>query len=72
MAGNIVAVPQKTVMCYELGEGFRPMDICPQRGGMTEVAGVDFTDQRALKLRVVAYWDREYDDPLYLWSPTSR
>ena len=56
----------KNSKCYEQGEDFRLMDICPQRGGMTEVAEVGFTDQRVLKLRVVAYWGREYDEPLYL------
>lgn len=56
----------KTSKCYEQNEDFRLMDICPQQGGMTEIAGVEFTDQRVLKLRAVAYWGKEYDEPLYL------
>ena len=56
----------KTSKCYEQGEDFRLMDICPQRGGIAEVGEVEFTDQRTLTLRAVAYWGNEYDDPLYL------
>lgn len=56
----------KTSKCYEQGESFRLIDICPERGGMTEIGGVEFTDQRILTLRAVAYWGKEYDDPLYL------
>ncbi len=56
----------KTSKCYEQGEDFRLMDICPARGGITEIDDVEFTDKRLLSLRAVAYWGKEYDDPLYL------
>lgn len=58
----------KTSKCYEQGEDFRLMDICPARGGMTEIEGVEFTEKRVLAVRAVAYWGKEYDGPLYLLS----
>lgn len=64
----------KNSKCYENGEDFNLQDICPERGGLTEVGEVEFTDQRTLKVRAVAYWGRQYEDPLYLVSnfPTGR
>ena len=47
-------------------QDFRLMDICPARGRMTEIEDVEFTEKRVLSLRAVAYWGKEYDDPLYL------
>jgi hypothetical protein len=58
----------KNSTCYEKGERFNIQDICPARGGMTEVADVEFTDQKILKLRAIAYWGSEYEKPLYLVS----
>ncbi len=58
----------KNSKCYEDGEEFNIQDICPARGGLTEVSEVEFTDQRVLTLRAVAYWGSQYEDPLYLVS----
>ncbi len=58
----------KTSKCYEDGEAFNLQDICPARGGITEIEDVEFTDQRVLMLRAVAYWGREYENPIYLVS----
>jgi len=56
----------KSAKLYEEGEEFVFKDICPEKGGMTEIAEVEFTDQRAIQLKAVAYWGRKYDEPIYL------
>lgn len=61
----------KTSKLYEGEEAFTFQDICPEKGGMTEIADVEFTDKRCLSLRAVVYWGREYIDPLYLVSNAS-
>jgi len=53
---------------YEEGEAFHIQDICPDKGEMTEVGDVEFTDQRVLTVRAVAYWGSQYEDPIYLVS----
>jgi len=61
----------KTGVLYEEGDKFVFQDICPQRGGMTEIADVEFTEQRGIKLRAVAYWGRKYQEPIYLVTNVS-
>jgi hypothetical protein len=53
---------------YEEGEEFAIQNICPERGGLTEVGEVEFTEKRVLTVRAVAYWGSQYEDPLYLVS----
>ena len=64
----------KTSKCYEEGEAFNLQDICPEKGGLTEIPDVEFTDKKVLTVRAVAYWGRQYDDPIYLVSnfPTGK
>ncbi len=56
----------KTAVLYEDGEKFIFQDICPAQGGMTEIAGVEFTDARSIEVRAVACWGKGYQDPIYL------
>lgn len=56
----------KNSTLYGEDEEFTFRDICPERGGITEIAGVDFTQKRQMNLSVVAYWEKDYKDPIYL------
>lgn len=56
----------KTTVFYEDGERFSFQDICPERGGCSEIADVEFTDQRRIKVNAVVHWGKKYQDPLYL------
>jgi len=56
----------KNSVFYEDGERFSFQDICPERGECTEIAGLEFTDSRNIKVNAVVYWGRHYQDPLYL------
>lgn len=56
----------KTTVFYEEGDRFSFQDICPERGGLSEIAEVEFTDQRQIKVNAVVYWSKKYQDPLYL------
>lgn len=56
----------KTSIFYEDGERFSFQDICPERGDYTEIAGLDFTDNRSITVNAVVYWGKQYKAPLYL------
>jgi len=56
----------KTSIFYEEEERFAIQDICPARGGYTEIAGVEFTDTHSIRVNAVAYWGRKYKEPIYL------
>lgn len=55
-----------TSVLYEEGESFAFKDICPEQGGITEIADVEFTHQRSIVVRAVVYWGKEYQEPIYL------
>ena len=51
---------------YEEDDEFIFKDICPRRGGMTEIEALEFTKKRSIIIRGVVYWGKEYKDPIYL------
>ena len=55
-------------------QAFNLRDICLEKGGLTEIPDVEFTDEKILKVRAVAYWGSQYDNPIYLVSnfPTAK
>jgi len=55
-----------TAVLYEEGDKFTFKDICPEQGGITEIADVEFTNKRNIVVRAVVYWGKEYQDPIYL------
>jgi len=53
---------------YEGDDGFAVQDICPARGGCTGLVGVSFTEARYGPVMAVAWWGRDYKEPVYLVS----
>ena len=58
----------KDSIFYEGDDDFKVQDICPQRGGCTGLPGVHFTTQRYGPVMAVAWWGRNYQEPIYLVS----
>jgi hypothetical protein len=56
----------KTSIFYEAGERFAIQDICPARGDYTEIEWLEFTDDRSIRVNAVAYWGKQYKEPIYL------
>ncbi len=48
----------KTTVFYEEGERFSFQDICPERGGISEIADLELTDQRRVNVNAVVYWGK--------------
>ncbi len=58
----------KTAKCYDAGEEFTLQDITPAQGQCSGVADVQFTQQAYGPVLAVAWWERNYDEPIYLVS----
>ena len=56
----------KSSVLYEEGERFIFKNICPEKGGITEINDVEFTDKRIMVARGVVHWGKKYEDPIYL------
>ena len=62
---NYVCRTSKNAQCYEEDEKFELRDICPARGKSTLIENVEFTSNRRIRLNVVAWWGRKYQEPVY-------
>ncbi len=58
----------KTIKCYEEGEEFTLQDITPAQGQCSGIADVQFTQKAYGPVLVVAWWERNCDEPVYLVS----
>ncbi len=56
----------KNALCYENDEEFAMRDICPAQGECSLIEDVEFTAARNVKVNAVAYWGKEYKEPIYL------
>lgn len=55
----------KNAILYEGEEPFPIRDICPARGKCTLIANLEFTESRNIMVNAVAYWGRQYQEPIY-------
>ena len=58
----------KNAVCVEQGECFAPQDICPAPGHCVGVAEVLFTQTAHGPVHLIAWWEKGYQEPLYLVS----
>ena len=58
--------PPKRPFFMKRESGFSFQDICPERGGISEIADLELTDQRRVNVNAVVYWGKKYKNPLYL------
>jgi len=63
---NYACRTAKNARLFEEGEQFRFQDICPEKGDITEIEAVEFTDKRDIVVRAVVYWGKAYKKPIYL------
>ena len=65
---HVVCRTAKDSVFYEGDDDFKIQDICPGRGGCTEILDVGFTSRRYGPVMAVAWWGRKYQEPIYLVS----
>lgn len=58
----------KDSVFYEQGERFKIRDVCPARGDCTGIEAVHFTERQFGPVTAVAWWGKDYKEPLYLVS----
>ena len=56
---------------YEDDERFHIRDVCPERGERIGIEGVHFTDKQYGPVTAVAWWGKDYKEPIYLVSNCS-
>jgi hypothetical protein len=56
----------KNAVCVEEGDRFAPQDICPAPGHCVGVPEVFFTEAAYGPVHVIAWWEKGYQEPLYL------
>ncbi len=56
----------KNAVIFEHGERFSLQDVCPARGHTVGLTGVHFTEAAYGPVLAVAWWGKDYQDPIYL------
>ncbi len=56
----------KNAVVFEHGERFAIQDVCPALGHRVELTGVHFTEAAYGPIQAVAWWEKGYQDPIYL------
>jgi hypothetical protein len=63
---HVVARTASDTQVYSDGEWVSLHELCVPPGGLISLPEVRFTRQAFGPLHVIAWWDKDYDDPLYL------
>jgi len=63
---NVVARTALDTHVYSDGEWISLNELCVPPGGLISLPEVQFTHQAFGPIHVIAWWDKDYDDPLYL------
>ena len=63
---NVVARTALDTQVYNEGEWISLNELCVPPGGLISLPEVRFTHQAFGPIHVIAWWDKDYDDPLYL------
>jgi len=58
----------KDSLFYEEGDEFKIQDICPERGDYNSIQNLEFTKSRFGPVMGIAWWDKKYQEPIYLVS----